>query len=83
MLLLGVAAKTAEKDYKIEEMHQSSMILFEQARMAVEQSGQEVRAPRDMESKKENVEDFLERMERIRSGDNTGTSLEPRDIWAN
>jgi hypothetical protein len=82
--LLGVIARSGVND-KVEEMYQSSMILFEQARMAVEHSGSAAKRLRDMGGRdpeaRESVEDFLLRMEHIKSGDSTGTSLISQDFW--
>ncbi|RFU29259.1 hypothetical protein B7463_g7069, partial [Scytalidium lignicola] len=82
--LLGVVARSGVND-KVEEMYQSSMILFEQARMAIEHSDLGAKTHRHMgkgdPGARESVEDFLERMEHIRSGDSTGISLISRDIW--
>ena len=70
---------------KVEEMYQSSMILFQQARMAVEKSRPGSKMHRHMgrgdPGARESVEGFLERMEHIRSGDGTGISLISRDFW--
>jgi hypothetical protein len=77
--LLGIVARSGVND-EVEEMYQSSMILFEQARMAVEHSGAGAKTHRHMgkggPGGRESVEDFLERMEHIRSGDSTGISSE-------
>ncbi len=81
--LLGVLARSGVND-KVEEMYQSSMVLFEQARMAVEHSGPAARTHRHVgrgdPGARESVEDFLERMEHIKSGDSTGISQISWDI---
>ena len=81
--LLGVVARTAVND-KIEEMYQSSIDLFEQARMAVEHCDLGAKTHRHMESgdpgPRESVEDFLARMEHISSGDSTGVSVIYQDV---
>jgi hypothetical protein len=82
--LLGVVARSGVND-EVEEMYQSIMILFEQARMAVEHSNPGTKTHRHIgmgdPAARESVEDFLERMEHIRSGDGTGISLISRDVW--
>ena len=82
--LLGVLARSGVNE-KVEEMYQSSMILFEQARIAVEHSGQGGKTHQHIgrgdPGARESVEDFLERMELIRSGDSTEISLISRGVW--
>ena len=80
---LGVIARSGVNE-KVEEMYQSGMILFEQARIAVEHSSPGAMTHqhigREDPRARETVEDFLERMEHIRSGDSTGISLISRDV---
>ncbi|KUJ09896.1 uncharacterized protein LY89DRAFT_596886, partial [Mollisia scopiformis] len=75
--LLGIIARSGVND-KVQEMYQSSMVLFQQARIAVEHSGPGANTHRHLgrgdPGARESVEDFLERMEHIKSGDSTGIS---------
>jgi hypothetical protein len=71
-------------DGKVVEKYQSSMSLFEQARRAVEHSGLGTETYQHIgtedPTKKESLEDFLQRMEKIRSGDSAEISLTPRGV---
>jgi hypothetical protein len=82
--LLGVLARSGVND-KVEEMYQSSMILFEQARITVEHSSPGGKTHQHMgrgdPGARESIEDFLERMELIRSGHSTEISLISRGVW--
>jgi hypothetical protein len=82
--LLGVVARSGVND-KVEEIYQSSMVLFEQAKMAAEHSGPRAKTHRHIgrgdPGARESVEDFLARMEHIRSGDSTGISSIYQDAW--
>lgn len=81
--LLGIISRSGVNE-KIEEMYRSSMILFEQAKTA-EQSSLMARTQRQLgkgdPGAKESVEEFLARMEHIRSGDNTEVDLISGDAW--
>ena len=61
-------------DNKVKDSYQSSIMLFEQAKMAVEYPGEAATYP-PMKGgdpgARESVEDFLGRMERLISGDDT------------
>jgi hypothetical protein len=66
-------------DGKVEEKYQSSMSLFEQARTAIEHSGLGTKTHQHMGTEdpgtRESLKDFLQRMEKIRSGDSAEIKL--------
>lgn len=70
----------SSKNEKVERMYQSEIFLFEQAKGALEHSGPRVN-DRHMGSEgggaRESLQDFLERMEHISSGDDTLIDFTP------
>lgn len=82
--LLGFFARSSVNE-KVGEMYQSSMNLFEQARIAIGHSDSDSKVHPPMGAGepggKESVEDFLERIEQIISGDGTGDNLISQSAW--